>query len=154
MNKSKKCFIKIIQTNIIKYGFAHSSQNTDVMLKTQKNSKKYKKYTMPSGEIRNVQGYEPFALRDLVKNYKEEEIKTERKDIPRIKYIINDKERYYFPDIYIPHERKIIEVKSTWTYKCKNDNILHKKQATETLGYLYEIWIYDNKKNKTVFIPK
>jgi len=39
---------------------------------------------MPSGDIRKVQGYEPFALDILVKKYKEDDIKTDRKDIPRI----------------------------------------------------------------------
>ena len=134
---------KIIQTNIIKYGVEHSSQNNEIMLKTQQNAKKYKKYTMPSGLIRNIQGYEPFALTELIKIYSEEQIKTDRIDIPRIKYTINDTEKYYFPDIYIPDDKKIIEVKSTWTYKCKSDNIIHKKEATEHLGYLYEIWIFD-----------
>ena len=133
---------KITQTNIVKYGVEHSSQNSEIMLKTQANAKKYKKYVMPSGSIRNVQGYEPFAITELLKTFNEEQIKTDRKDVPRIKYNITDKDRYYFPDIYIPSEKKIIEVKSPWTYKCKSDNIIHKKEATERLGYLYEVWIF------------
>jgi hypothetical protein len=134
---------KIIQTNLAKYGVEHPSQNNEIMLKAQANAKKYKKYTMPSGEIRNVQGYEPYALTELLKVYSEEQIKTDRKDIPRIKYLSGEKERYYFPDMYIPDDKKIIEVKSVWTYKCKNDNIILKKEATEKLGYLYEMWIFD-----------
>lgn len=133
---------KIVKTNITKYGVEYPSQNSDIMLKTQANAKKYKKYIMPSGRIRNVQGYEPFAITELLKSYSEEQIKTDRGDVPRIKYIINDKDRYYFPDIYIPHTKTIIEVKSTWTYKCKCDNITQKKDATEHLGYVYEIWIF------------
>lgn len=143
--QNKEIKEKIVQTNMRKYGVEHPSQNNDIMLKAQANAKKYKKYTMPSGEVRNVQGYEPFALRELLKIYDEGQIKTDRKEIPRIKYTINEKERYYFPDIYIPHDKKIIEVKSTWTYKCKNDNIISKKEATEALGYLYEMWIFDAK---------
>jgi hypothetical protein len=60
----------------------------------------------------------------------------------------NNKEKYYFPDIYIPHINKIIEVKSTWTYKCDTDVIKLKKNATELLGY--EIWIYNCKGIKEV----
>ena len=134
---------KIIQTNLAKYGVEHPSQNNEIMLKAQANAKKYKKYTMPSGEIRNVQGYEPYALTELLKVYSEEQIKTDRKDIPRIKYLCGNKERYYFPDMYIPDDKIIVEVKSVWTYKCKNDNIILKKEATEKLGYLYDIWIFD-----------
>jgi hypothetical protein len=134
---------KIIQTNLAKYGVEHPSQNNEIMLKTQANAKKYKKYTMPSGEIRNVQGYEPYALTELLKVYSEEQIKTDRKDIPRIKYLCGEKEKYYFPDMYIPENKMIIEVKSVWTYKCKSDNIILKKEATEKLGYGYDIWIFD-----------
>jgi hypothetical protein len=134
---------KIIQTNLAKYGVEHPSQNNEIMLKTQANAKKYKKYTMPSGEIRNVQGYEPYALTELLKVYSEGQIKTDRKDIPRIKYLCGEKERYYFPDMYIPEDKMIIEVKSVWTYKCKSDNIILKKEATEKLGYMYEMWIFD-----------
>ena len=78
----------------------------------------------------------------------ENEIKTDRKDVPRISYIKNNTIKYYFPDIYIPHENFIIEVKSTWTYNCKKDNIQLKKQACKDLGFRYEIWCYDRKYNR------
>jgi TRAP-type mannitol/chloroaromatic compound transport system permease small subunit len=42
----------------------------------------------------------------------EDYIITDRKDIPKIGYKIVEKQKYYFPDIYIPSENKIIEVKS------------------------------------------
>jgi hypothetical protein len=100
---------------------------------------------MPSGEIRKVQGYEPFALKELVKIYEEDQIKTDRKDVPCIQYEFDKKKKYHFPDIFIPHENKIIEVKSTWTYKCKNDNIQLKKKASEEQKFIYEIWCFDKK---------
>ena len=103
---------------------------------------------MPIGNVRNIQGYEHYALRDLLKIYKEDEIITLRKDIPRIPYIFNSKNKYYFPDIYIPHENKIIEVKSTWTYKRDLDINKLKSEATINSGYNYETWIYDDKGNK------
>ena len=139
---------KIKETNIKKYNVEHAAQNPDIFEKIQKNSKKYKEYLMPSGIVKKVQGYEPFALDILIQQYTEEQIKTDRKDIPRIKYIINEKDKYYFPDIYIPHENKIIEVKSTWTYKCKTDNITLKKDACIEQGYNYEIWCFNSKGEK------
>jgi hypothetical protein len=149
-NKTPEIKEKIKQTNLKRYGVEYPSQLKEIMEKTQKNAKKYKEYTMPSGIIRKVQGYESFALDELVKIYSEDDIKTDRKDIPRIKYIINDKNKYYFPDIYIKSGNKIIEVKSNWTYKCKEDNVQEKSNATKLAGYEYEIWIYDNKGNKTI----
>jgi hypothetical protein len=103
---------------------------------------------MPSGAVRKVQGYEPFALKILVKIYEEEQTKTDRKDVPRVQYEVDGKKKYHFPDIFIPHENKIIEVKSTWTLKCKTDNIKLKKKACEEQGFLYEIWCFDGKGNR------
>jgi len=139
---------KIKKTCLKKYGVESPMQCNIVHEQNQKNSVKYKQYTMPSGEIRNIQGYEGFAIRDLLKIYTEDEIKTTRKDIPRITYVLNSKNKYYFPDIYIPCDNKIIEVKSKWTYECKEDNIQIKSDATNQAGYKYEIWIYDAKGNR------
>lgn len=136
---------KKIQTNLIKRGVENPAQSIEVMECTQKNAKKYKEYKMPSGTIRKIQGYEPFALDVLVKSYTEEQIKTDRKDVPRIKYEVDEKKKYYFPDIFLPHENKLIEVKSTWTYKCKTDNINKKAEACKKQGYNYEIWCFDAK---------
>jgi hypothetical protein len=136
---------KGVATNLITYGTEHPSQNQEVMERTQKNAKKYKEFIMPSGTIRKVQGYEPFALKELLKVYSEDQIKTERKEVPRIQYEVGGKKRYHFPDIFIPHENKIVEVKSTWTYKCKNDNVLLKKKESEKQKFLYEIWCFDGR---------
>ena len=141
---------KIKQTCIERYGVENVAQSQEIQEIAQKNAKKYKEYKMPSGELRKVQGYEPLALEELLKTYREEDIKTDRKDVPRISYKCEDKQRYYFPDIYIPSENKIIEVKSTWTYNCKTDNIELKSDATKAAGYNYEIWIYNNKGNKSI----
>jgi hypothetical protein len=141
---------KYKQTCLERYGVEYASQCQEIMERTQKNAKKFKEYTMPSGNKLKVQGYEPFALDELVKKYEEVDIITQRKEIPRIKYNSNDKQKYYFPDIYIKSINTIIEVKSTWTYKCKEDIIQLKADATKLAGYNYEIWIYDSKGNKTV----
>jgi len=142
-NKTKEVRDKIKKTCLERYGVEYPSQCIEISEKTQKNAKKYKEYKMPSGDIRKVQGYEPFALDILIKKYKEDDIKTDRKDIPRITYTINKINKYYFPDIYIPSENKIIEVKSTWTYNCKLDNIQEKMNATKE-NYDYDIWIFDS----------
>ena len=134
---------KLIATNMERYGVPYSCQAPEVIDKIQRNSKKYKEYRMPSGQIRKVQGYEPYALDELVKLFTEEQIKTDRTDIPFIDYNSDGKQRRYFPDIYIPHENRIIEVKSTWTYSCKTDYIKEKQQACIDAGYNYEIWCYD-----------
>lgn len=147
-SQNKEVIAKAQQTNMIKYGAVCSLQNPIIFEKAQKNSKCFKEYKMPSGEIRKVQGYEPFALDILLKTYTEDQIKTDRKDVGRIAYEIEGKSKYYFPDIAIPHENRIIEVKSTWTYKCKTDNIKQKSEATKAKGFVYEIWVFDSKGNR------
>jgi len=133
------------ETNLERYGTEYPAQNQEVMERTQKNAKRYKEFVMPSGDIRKVQGYEPFALKKLLEVYTEDQLKTSTKNVPRIQYEVNGKKRYHFPDIFIPHENKLVEVKSTWTFKNKADNVLLKKKAAEEQGFLYEIWCFDGK---------
>jgi len=135
---------KTANTNLLRYN-GHPSQTPEGLDKIIRSSKSYRKYKMPSGTIRNVQGYEPFALDVLLKEYTEEQIKSERHEVPRIQYTHNDKPRYYFPDIYIPHRNLIIEVKSTWTYQLDVVVNKAKEEATKQQGYLYEVWMFDNK---------
>ena len=146
--QNKEIMEKVKVTNVERYGVEHVLQNNEIAERAQKNAKKYKSFEMPSGAVRKVQGYEPFALKILVKIYQEEQIKTDRKDVPRVQYEVDGKKKYHFPDIFIPHENKLIEVKSTWTLECKTDNIKLKKKACEEQGFLYEIWCFDRKGNR------
>lgn len=138
------------ETFLSKYGVEHPAQNLEIQAKTERNSKKYKEYKMPSGIIKKVQGYEPFALDELVKSYTEEQLKTDRKDVPRVEYMMEEKKHFYFPDIYIPHENKIIEVKSTWTFNKKNDITMAKAKSCKDKGYCFELWVYDGKGGKQI----
>ena len=80
-------------------------------------------------------------------NISEEDIITGCRNVPQIWYNDeqNKKHRHYV-DIYIPSQNRCIEVKSTWTAEKKKDNIYLKQDAAKELGYQYEIWIYNNKK--------
>lgn len=147
--QSKEVYAKSVETSLQKYGTHRPSQSTEIQEKIQMNSKARKDYKMPSGDIRRVQGYEPFALDELIKHYSEDQLITDRKKIPRIQYQKNNKSSYYFPDIFIPHENKIIEIKSTWTYTAAF--VKEKAQATKENGYNYEIWVYTKKGEKTVY---
>lgn len=119
----------------------------------QKTGKRFKEYVCPSGVVRKVQGYEPFALNHLFSSgYTEDQIMTSRRDVPRITYMLNEKKHYYFPDIYIPHERRVIEVKSVWTYNYMKDANMVKAARTKEEGYQYEFWCF-NAKGERVSMP-
>jgi hypothetical protein len=136
-------------TCLEKYGTEHHSQNAEIVEKMSKASYSRKDYTFSSGKIIKVQGYEPYALDELVKVFNEEEIITESGSIPEIWYDDDEGNKHrHFVDIFIPSQNKCIEVKSTWTAEKKKDNIFKKQQAGKQLGYNYEIWIYNSKKEK------
>lgn len=140
------------KTCLDKYGVEYVSQNQEIYEKQNKNSYYLKDYILPSGRPIKIQGYEHFALDELLKSLNENEIVTGSKNVPEIWYNdINGKKRRHYVDIFIPSQNKCIEVKSTWTYKKNIDIVFLKQQAAKDLGYLYKIWIYDNKGIKVEF---
>jgi hypothetical protein len=138
------------KTCMEKYNVRHSSQNETIRLKTLKSGFRQKKFEMPSGRVVKLQGYEPFALRDLLKLYDETQIRVDSEgSMPNIMYDTPDgKSHRYYPDIFIPHENKIIEVKSRYTAGKGGRNVQLKKDGTIKQGYIYEIWCYDGKGNR------
>ena len=111
---------KGVETSIKKYGVSNPQQNPYISEKCSKKARLWKDYTLPDGNIIKIQGYENFALDILFREgYSQEDILTSRIEVPSIWYIDNEKRRRYFPDIYIKSINKIIEVKSSWTYKKK-----------------------------------
>jgi len=108
-----------------------------------------KKYIFPSGKEISYQGYEPFALNELVNIFDENDILTGTKNVPTIWYNDeNGKKHRHYVDIFIPSKNKCIEIKSPWTIKIIKSNIFIKQTAAKELGYEYEIWVYDCKGNK------
>jgi hypothetical protein len=140
--------IKAQETMLKKYGFRHASQNPYLSEKQISNSNKL--YKFPSGKIVTIQGYENFALDILLKTYNENEIYNKRTEVPHIKYELKNESHYYYPDIFIPKDNLIIEVKSFYTYKKHLIKNILKSHAVRKLNYNYEIWIFDNKQKLTI----
>jgi hypothetical protein len=127
-------------------------QNAEFAEKTSKNAFKPKEYIYPSGRLIKVQGYEPFALNELLGNgTNEDDIITSKFDVPEIWYIDSEgKTRRYYVDIFLPKQNKCIEVKSTWTAEKNKDIIFLKKKAVVYAGYECEIWVYNKNREKIV----
>jgi hypothetical protein len=146
---------KIKQTNLEKYGVEHHLQNPEIYSKTKKtNLSKYglefpvmrvssythKEYKWKTGEISMVQGHEPIVLSELEeKGYTEHEVLTSVKDVPEIWYEVEGKKKRYFPDIYIPSENLIIEVKSQYILNKELEINLLKFQAVKDAGYEFRL---------------
>lgn len=139
---------KVKQTNLRKYGVEHNSQISETIEKRNRSKYQWKEYTLPSGKIVKVQGYENKYLNELFLNgYNEKDIFISNRDIEnqigKIFYFDNMQQRRYFPDFYIKSENKIIEVKSKYTYKINEIINLNKKQACLDLGFNFKFIIYD-----------
>ena len=148
-----KIYQEIFKTKCLeKYGVENPQQVPEIAEKAAKNSYRKKTYILPSGKELICQGYEPFALDKLIKeeNILENDIVTGCKNVPQIWYEdeTGKKHRHYV-DIFIPSQNRCIEVKSTWTAEKKKDNIYLKQSAAKELGYNYEIWVYNAKKQLT-----
>lgn len=139
-----------ILTCLAKYGVPHPMQDASIFQKVIANSYKsfkIKKYVFSNGDIRNIQGYENFALDRLTNdNILSSEIITTRSLIPKIWYTDkNNKKRVHYVDIYLPFQNRMIEVKSMYTYEKDIERIIYKKKAAQNLGYIYNIWIFNKK---------
>ena len=144
----KKKFIAYFQTN---YGCDNPMQVPKFAENCLKSAFSRKDFEYPSGRIDKVQGYEPFALSDLLnlEHVDEDNIITNRIDVPKIWYESNDEKSHrYYVDIFIPEENRCIEIKSTWTFDNDKENVLLKQQAAIDAGYTCEIWVYDRKGNR------
>ncbi len=111
----------------------------------------WKKYTLPSGVSVNIQGYEHFALDDVLKYFEEDDVIIGRRIIRHtglITYTHNNKKRFYYPDIFIKKSNKIIEVKSTYTFDRYKDINLMKMNACIKRGFDFEFRIYDRNGNE------
>lgn len=60
------------------------------------------------------------------------------------------KEHRYYIGIFIPTENRCIEVKGEWFYKRDKNILKLKKQEAEKLGYKYDLWVYNKKKEKII----
>jgi len=79
-------------------------------------------------------------LKELENNgYKFNDVLTNTKDMPEIRYMFEGKEHRYYPDFYIPSENKIIEVKSEYTLQADWEQNQAKFKATRNLGFDFNL---------------
>jgi hypothetical protein len=146
------------KTNLELYGVENCFLKPGIKSKSAISNSKGREFTLPSGKIIRVRGYEDCAITELLLTYNELELIIDDRlklyDLPIFTY--SDHRRHvlkYYPDIFIPKENKIIEVKSRWWWDGNGDirynsrlaNNLKKRQAVLAKGYDYELWLYENK---------
>ena len=146
---------KAKQTYKAKTGFDSPMHNPEVLAKLFQSLFKFKPYTYPSGRETLVQGFEGFCLDDLIKNEgideneicNEIELKNDIQPMPEIWYPFGDKTKRYFPDIFIPSQNRIIEVKAQYIFDLQREKNLAKAAACVKAGYKFEFRFYGNNGN-------
>lgn len=145
---------KAVETSKKNWGVDNPMHDSEIAEKASKNAHQLKSYILPSGTEIWIQGYESFALDMLFEDFVENDVTLGKTNMPELWYIEcdNTKHRYY-PDIYIPKENLIIEVKSIWTFdkkgKCeatKNTNIL-KRECCLNAGYKFIFLVFEENGN-------
>lgn len=103
---------------------------------------KAKEYTLGKKVI-SVQGYEPQALDLLLTRYKATQLIV-GKEVPVFIYDAGERTRRYFPDIFIPSENRIVEVKSTYTLFGSErtfSTVKKKRDAVILAGYKFNLML-------------
>lgn len=122
------------------------------VLASAKGMIKFKPYMLGNDRIL-IQGYENNALdwlQQIAKiNPKEIRAGSKRSDIPVIEYWFKGKTRKYFPDIYIPKMKRLVEVKSTYTVGLKTPlwfrKVRAKARACIEQGYDFKLLVFSAK---------
>ena len=102
-----------------RWGKSHPMHVPELFEKQQTAGHKWKEFTLPSGMIVLVQGYEPEALNYLFsRGYNESDFQFFEK--PTIEYLDDftysrPKHRLYYPDLWLPARNHLVEVKSEFT---------------------------------------
>jgi len=116
---------------INKYGVENSMHNLDFFEKMQKTSKTKKQF-------KNSQlWYQGSYELDFLEKYYNKYVDIQRG--PSIKYKVNDKNKIYYPDFYIPSLNLIVEIKSKYWYNMHKIDIIEKEKFTKLAGYNYLI---------------
>lgn len=136
----------IVQTCIKKYGCKNHMQNPEMFEKCMRKTYKMKEYIFADGKQVEVQGYEPWALQLLeFAGYCSNDIIVQKQQVPSIWYDINGKKKRYYCDLYIPEERIVVEVKSTYTYKCDIVKLMKVHIECDKLKLKFCLLVFDDK---------
>ena len=142
--------LKMQNTCLERYGVRFALQNEEIFSKAMTKMTSFKEFILPSGKKIEIQGYEAFALKELLEEgIKEDDIVTGSTNVPVIWYLDGEnKKRRHYVDIYIKSQNKCIEVKSEWTLKLQENFMSYKQDKAKNDGYEYEIWVYNHKAEK------
>jgi hypothetical protein len=138
---------KIRNTFLERYGVKYPTQVPEFFHKAMKSMFSKKEFILPKTQRKlEIMGYENRAINSLLKKNIDEDDIIVGKDIPIFKYKDeNEKDRVYFPDIFIRNSLLIIEVKSVYTFNLQPKRNFQKFKQVAKEGYIMKVMIYSDK---------
>lgn len=143
-------------TNMERRGVPHPMQDLEIFERALHNARQWHTFTFPSGKTVRYQGYEHFCIRDLLLLHAEDEIILHSSAMPTVWYEYLGGRHRYYPDIYIPSQHRLIEVKhNQWrTSHHAPATVVPKLLAAQAAGFQVELWEYKKKKGEGVLVRK
>lgn len=126
---------KVDATVLERYGVKNVTQNIDIFIKQRKTARCIKRYK--DTQLYYQGSYEFDFLEKYLK-------KIEIINGPHIKYVYDNLYHTYFPDFYIPELNLIVEIKSSYTYKCELEINMLKQKISIEKGYNFIFIINKN----------
>jgi len=105
--------------------------------------KKRKEYTLSTGKVIHLQGYEPFGFDYLKTLYQENQIQYRKKDMPELWYNWQEKTRRYYCDFFVADDNLVVEIKSPFTLSRDLDIVKQKILSAQTMGYKVLLLVFD-----------
>jgi hypothetical protein len=141
---------KMKENSLAKFGTEHPCQNPEELERRFRLMFRLKEYTFPSGLTVDVQGFEDIGLNILLNTYTEDQLVTDPKVIPQIKYMDKAlKTRRYTPDILVKESNDsyfYVEIKSLYTYMLNYEKNIAKYTACLEQGIPLMVWIFQDDK--------
>lgn len=127
------------------YGYENPLQCPEIFNKHSIGSYKFKSCIINERKFSRLQGFEPQAIKYLIDVYDYDvyDIETTT-SVPSIRYKFDNKNKVYHPDVFIPKDNLIVEVKSKWTYEKDLDRNIVKRESTIAKGFNFLTIIYEN----------
>jgi hypothetical protein len=144
--------IKAKQTCLNHFGAPHHFQSPE-WFNSNKAPFKRKPYSLPSGKIIQLQGYELEVLDMLLQTFKESDFEFENKHVFEYKDPETGKSRRYHPDFMLPSQHIIFEVKSLYYFELDYPVLLRKAKACVDLGWEFIVIMRDSRDTEFSFIP-
>lgn len=133
------------KTYMERYGVENPMQHPEIYEKSNINRYKFKAVDIHGRRFSHLQGFEPQGIIYLIENMEVDvnHIQTGR-NVPSIKYKFENKNKTYYPDIYVCNKNLLVEIKCEYTYNNMLELNQIKRKAALNAGFNHLTIIFDN----------